>query len=196
MGVSGRSGLSRRNGRPHARLLRPLPSTSSTVSTPSTYADTPIRPFVPLPNSLNSSTSSHTLALSLETHARPWHEILDSRGRPRKQYQPLLEHLERYYSPGDLKELEERLEATLRELAISFEGSKSNRQNTWFSDLLPHVFLPDEWELLQKGFEQRIRAFELFLQDVYGQREILRQGAIPIPLVLGSPHYHRSAVGL
>ncbi|MBV8274547.1 MAG: circularly permuted type 2 ATP-grasp protein, partial [Verrucomicrobia bacterium] len=132
----------------------------------------------------------------MQTHARPWHEILDSRGRARKQYQPLLEHLESYYSPADLKELEERLEATLRELGISFEGSKSNHQNTWFSDLLPHVFLPDEWELLQKGFEQRIRAFELFLQDVYGQREILRQGVLPIPIILGSPHYHRSAVGL
>jgi uncharacterized circularly permuted ATP-grasp superfamily protein/uncharacterized alpha-E superfamily protein len=132
----------------------------------------------------------------VQTQARPWHEILDSRGRPRKQYQPLLEHLARYYSSADLKELEERLEATLRELGISFEGSKSQGRNTWFSDLLPHIFLPDEWDLLQKGFEQRIRAFELFLQDIYGQREILRQGALPIPVVLGSPHFHRSAVGM
>jgi uncharacterized circularly permuted ATP-grasp superfamily protein/uncharacterized alpha-E superfamily protein len=140
--------------------------------------------------------SSPNFDLSVQTHARPWHEILDPRGRARKQYQPLLDHLERYYSPADLKELEERLEATLRELGISFEGSSSNQLNTWFSDLLPQVFLPDEWELLKKGFEQRIRAFELFLQDVYGQREILRQGALPIPIVLGSPHFHRSAVGL
>ena len=131
----------------------------------------------------------------MQIQARPWHEILDTRGRPRRQYQPLLEHLERY-SSADLKELEERLEATLRELGISFEGSKSNRQNSWFSDLLPHVFLPDEWESVQQGFEQRVRAFELFLQDIYGQREILRQGALPIPAVLGSPHFHRSAVGL
>jgi uncharacterized circularly permuted ATP-grasp superfamily protein len=147
-------------------------------------------------NSLNSLNSSPNFDLSVQTHARPWHEILDPRGRARKQYQPLLDHLERYYSPADLKELEERLEATLRELGISFEGSSSNQLNTWFSDLLPQVFLPDEWELLKKGFEQRIRAFELFLQDVYGQREILRQGALPIPIVLGSPHFHRSAVGL
>ena len=146
------------------------------------------RPTIP-PRSLLPS-------LSVQNQVRPWHEILDSRGRPRKQYQPLLEHLKRYYSSADLKELEERLEATLRELGISFEGSKSNAQNTWFSDLLPHIFLPDEWELLQKGFEQRIRAFELFLQDVYGQREILRQGILPIPLILGSPHFHRSAAGL
>ena len=124
-----------------------------------------------------------------------WHEILDSRGRPRRQYYQLLEHLERY-SRTDLTELEERLEATLRELGISFEGSKSNGQNTWFSDLLPHIFLPEEWDLLQKGFQQRIRAFELFLQDVYGQREIVRPGVLPIPVVLGSPQYHRSAVGL
>ena len=93
---------------------------------------------------MNSLDSSHNFGLSVQTHARPWHEILDSRGRTRKQYQPLLDHLERYYSPTDLKELEERLEATLRELGISFEGSNSGQQNTWFSDLLPQVFLPEE----------------------------------------------------
>src|SRR5260370_37663024 len=87
-------------------------------------------------------------SLSVQTQVRPWHEILDSRGRPRKQYQPLLDHLRRYYSSADLQQLEERLEATLRELRLSFEAAKPNGQHTSFSVLLPPIFLPAECESL------------------------------------------------
>src|SRR5882724_9223814 len=61
---------------------------------------------------------------------------------------------------------------------------------------LPHLFLPEEWDLITRGFQQRVQAFELLLQDVYGKREILREGILPIPLILDSPRFQRSAVGL
>jgi uncharacterized circularly permuted ATP-grasp superfamily protein/uncharacterized alpha-E superfamily protein len=124
-----------------------------------------------------------------------WHEILDSSGEPRFNYEDLLSQLERS-SRSDLKELEERLDATLRELGVTFELPNEQHRNTWFCDLLPQIFPSDEWAVIVRGFQQRIDAFDLFLKDVYGEREILRQGVIPTPVVLGSPNYQRSAVGL
>ena len=97
---------------------------------------------------------------------------------------------------SELRELEERVDATLRELGVTFELPSGGHHNTWFCDLLPQVFTSDEWNQMVRGFEQRVRAFEMFLEDVYGPREILRQGIIPIPVVLGSQNYQRSAVGL
>ena len=47
-----------------------------------------------------------------------------------------------------------------------------------------------------RGFRQRLRAFEHFLADVYGKREILRAGAVPIQAVLGSPHFQNASIGL
>ena len=41
-----------------------------------------------------------------------------------------------------------------------------------------------------------MRAFEAFLRDIYGNQEILRHGQVPIPPVLGSPHFLRPAVRL
>ena len=87
---------------------------------------------------------------------------------------------------SELRELEERVDATLRELGVTFELPSGGHHNTWFCDLLPQVFTSDEWSQVERGFEQRVRAFEMFLEDVYGPREILRQGIIPIPVVLGS----------
>ncbi|MGA8655369.1 MAG: circularly permuted type 2 ATP-grasp protein [Chthoniobacterales bacterium] len=124
-----------------------------------------------------------------------WHEVLDSRGRPRPAYHPLLYRLGQS-SAADIRELEERLDATLRELGITFELPTEERRNTWFCDLLPQIFLSEEWDLIVRGFQQRVKAFELLLKDVYAKREILKEGTLPIPLILGSPHFQRSAVGL
>ncbi|HKM57537.1 MAG TPA: circularly permuted type 2 ATP-grasp protein [Chthoniobacterales bacterium] len=125
-----------------------------------------------------------------------WHEVLiEPRGEPRPPYEGLVRELERVTS-ADLRELEERLDATLRELGVTFELPSGNHHNTWFCDLLPQIFTGDEWDKIVRGFEQRVRAFDMFLADVYGKREILRQGVIPIPAVLGSPNFQRSAVGL
>jgi uncharacterized circularly permuted ATP-grasp superfamily protein len=124
-----------------------------------------------------------------------WHEVFDTQGYTRPQYVALLAKL-KSYTPSHLHELEQRLHASLRELGITFGSFQTDRANTWFSDLLPHLFLPEEWELITRGFQQRVQAFELLLQDVYGKREILREGILPIPLILGSPQFQRSAVGL
>ncbi|HZC59192.1 MAG TPA: circularly permuted type 2 ATP-grasp protein, partial [Chthoniobacterales bacterium] len=125
-----------------------------------------------------------------------WHEVLsEPRGQPRAPYEGLVGQLERATS-ADLRELEERIDAALRELGVTFELPAGDHHNTWFCDLLPQVFTGDDWANIVRGFEQRVRAFDMFLSDVYGKREILRQGVIPIPAVLGSPNFQRSAAGL
>ncbi|MBV9298986.1 MAG: circularly permuted type 2 ATP-grasp protein [Verrucomicrobia bacterium] len=125
-----------------------------------------------------------------------WHEVLTGRGGvPRPPYSELVSQLQGA-TPANLRELEERLDTTLRELGVTFALPVGQHRNTWFCDLLPQVFTSDEWNQIVRGFEQRLRAFDMFLADVYGPREILRQGVIPIPAVLGSPNFQRSAAGL
>ena len=116
-------------------------------------------------------------------------------GSPRAPYSDVIGQLEQVTS-SDLRELEERLEATQRELGITFELPTGEHHNTWFCDLLPQIFANEEWHQIVRGFQQRFQAFEYLLQDIYGQREILKEGIVPIPVVLGSPNYQRSAVGL
>ncbi len=56
-------------------------------------------------------------------------------------------------------------------------------------DLLPRVIPGDEWAKLEQGLEQRVRALNMFLGDVYGEQRIIADKVLPKALVLGSSGY-------
>ena len=63
-------------------------------------------------------------------------------------------------------------------------------------DPIPRVVAADEWSTIERGLTQRVRALNLFIHDVYHNRAILRDRAVPADLVLGSSGYRRECVGL
>ncbi len=126
-----------------------------------------------------------------------WHEVRTPGGLPRELYAKLLRDLTDL-APAELRILEDRMAATLREMGVTFDIIRNDPwgRQPWKCDLLPHIFLGAEWELIVRGFRQRLRAFEHFLADVYGKREILRAGVVPVQTVLGSPHYQSASIGI
>ena len=126
-----------------------------------------------------------------------WDEVFGPDGTPRELYRPLLDLV--LSMPGPEKRLiVERLEATMREMGVTFDIDHSRPwgKRPWFCDALPELFGGAEWAELAAGLRQRLRAFELFLQDIHGGQEILRQRVIPAQPVLASPYFQRPAVGL
>ena len=122
-------------------------------------------------------------------------DVFDSAGKPKTGYEKPLQYLESLKKP-ELRALDEHMEATLREMGVTHGMSRGETAHPWICDLLPHIFTLEEWQRVTTGVSQRLRAFELFLLDVYGKREILRDGVIPVPPVLGSPHYQAASMGL
>ena len=61
---------------------------------------------------------------------------------------------------------------------------------------MPRVISAAEWTRLERGITQRVRALEHYLDDIYGEQEILRDGVIPRRLVTSCEHFHREAVGI
>ena len=101
-------------------------------------------------------------------------------------YRPLFQRLDTL-PRGQVRALDERLEATMREMGVTFDVGRERPwgRRPWFCDVLPQIFTPEEWEPLERGIQQRLRAFELFLRDIYGKKEILRANLLPIQPVLG-----------
>jgi uncharacterized circularly permuted ATP-grasp superfamily protein len=62
-------------------------------------------------------------------------------------------------------------------------------------DLIPRPISASEWQPIEAGLLQRIRAINLFLHDVYHDRRILREGVVPEELVLNSKCYRPEMIG-
>src|SRR5437870_2809431 len=111
------------------------------------------------------------LAPGQPQHASPtrprWHEVFDPRGQPRPGYERPLRFLQKLRA-AEMRALDERMEATLREMGVSFAAQPGEAQRPWTCDLLPHIFSAPEWEQIVSGVRQRLRAFEFFLRDVHG----------------------------
>ncbi len=62
-------------------------------------------------------------------------------------------------------------------------------------DLIPRILTPPEWEQIETGVIQRVRALNMFLHDIYHDRKVLKDGIIPAELVLGNAGYCKEMIG-
>ena len=92
--------------------------------------------------------------------------------------------------PRDLLE-ERRREAEFlfRRTGITFAvyGDAEATERLIPFDLVPRILSGEEWAALAKGLEQRVRALNLYVQDVYSKREAMRAGIVPEQLIFQNP---------
>lgn len=156
---------------------------------------------VSLPNQLNetrrrSPTRGERIFGGYNTsdvYAMAFDEMFDAQGIVRGPYKGIYAEL----APSDASELKARADALGRafiDQGITF--SLSGQERPFPLDLVPRVISAPEWTRLERGITQRVKALECYLDDIYGDQEILRDGVIPRRLVTSCEHFHRQAVGI
>jgi uncharacterized circularly permuted ATP-grasp superfamily protein/uncharacterized alpha-E superfamily protein len=63
-------------------------------------------------------------------------------------------------------------------------------------DLMPLVISGEDWSGIEAGLTQRVRAWNLFLRDIYSGQEILKAGVVPYEIVYSDPNFHRGCARL
>jgi uncharacterized circularly permuted ATP-grasp superfamily protein len=130
---------------------------------------------------------------TLGGYSKAFDEMFDAQGNVRGPYKGIYAEL----APSDASELEARSDALGR--AFTDQGitfSLSGQERPFPLDLVPRVISAAEWSRLERGITQRVRALEHYLDDIYGDQEILRDGVIPRRVVTSCEHFHREAVGI
>ena len=64
------------------------------------------------------------------------------------------------------------------------------------TDLLPRIITGTEWEAVERGLTQRIKALNLFLHDIYHDAKVVKDGIIPGDLVFGAKHFRKEMMGV
>jgi carboxylate-amine ligase len=70
-------------------------------------------------------------------------------------------------------------DAEQRTRGVTFRVSDDAEDRLFPLDLIPRIVTADDWTTLQSGLTQRVRALEMFLADVYGERSAIADGVIP-----------------
>jgi uncharacterized circularly permuted ATP-grasp superfamily protein len=120
----------------------------------------------------------------------PFDELWGTRpdGHPREGFETFSTWLAE--TPGaELARRQQSAEAAFRSLGITFAvyGDEAAAERIIPFDILPRIFSAQEWTKLTAGLEQRVRAINAFIDDVYGRRRILDDKVIPADIVLSNP---------
>jgi uncharacterized circularly permuted ATP-grasp superfamily protein len=94
----------------------------------------------------------------------------------------------------DLRELSEAVARDVGERGVSFGTADGEQQ--FRVDPIPRLIDAAQWRELSAGVAQRVRALELFVRDVYGPQQIVREGVVPERAILGANHYEPLLAGM
>ncbi|MFT3899931.1 MAG: circularly permuted type 2 ATP-grasp protein [Gordonia sp. (in: high G+C Gram-positive bacteria)] len=120
-------------------------------------------------------------------------EMFQPDGSVRRPYRGIAEALGAI-DPGDLRARLDALGRAFIDQGVTF--SLSGKERPFPLDPVPRVIDAAEWARLEAGITQRVRALELFLDDVYGEQAILGDGVVPRRLINSCAHFHRQAAGI
>jgi uncharacterized circularly permuted ATP-grasp superfamily protein len=124
-------------------------------------------------------------------------EMFEGDGKVRPHYQRILER----FSEMDAQTFERKralAEKAYLNQGITFtiySGDEGTERIMPF-DLVPRIIPSDEWKVLERGLEQRLRALNLFLHDIYHEQRIIREGIIPLEIIRTAKHYRPELIGV
>ena len=117
-------------------------------------------------------------------------EVYGYDGAPREALSVLTQWLADV-SPEDLRARHEEAERLFRKIGITFavygEGGDPERLIPF--DLIPRVLTAQEWSEMARGLEQRVKALNAFLTDVYNEAEIVKAGVVPAVCATENPGF-------
>ena len=122
--------------------------------------------------------------------------MLGNREHPVSHTEEILRRLDRL-KPGALQRRAKAADRELFNLGITFTvySDKDAIDRVLPFDVIPRVLSAEDWSHIEAGCIQRVTAINRFIEDVYGEQRILKEGIVPADLVLGNSNYRREMTG-
>jgi uncharacterized circularly permuted ATP-grasp superfamily protein len=124
-------------------------------------------------------------------------EMFQSNADPRPHARLLLETVDAL-DDGLLLRYKHAAERLLLQMGITFNvyGDSAGTERIFPFDLIPRIVPADEWAHIERGLQQRVRALNAFIDDIYHDQKILRDRIIPPEIILSAASYRKQCQGL
>ena len=124
-------------------------------------------------------------------------EMFEGSGQPRPHAQLLLSTVQSL-SDGQLLRYKHAADQLLLQMGITFNvyGDSAGTERIFPFDLVPRIVSATEWERLERGLQQRIHALNAFIDDIYHDQKILKDGVVPREVIFSASSFRPQCQGL
>lgn len=124
-------------------------------------------------------------------------ELFNEDGAPRAAAKFLVERIDAL-SIEELTRRQQVAQNSLFKLGVTFNvySDSQGTERIFPFDVIPRIISSSEWDELAAGLKQRIQALNLFIDDIYHDQKIIKDGVIPAHIIESSPGYLKPCVGL
>ena len=124
-------------------------------------------------------------------------EMFETGAKPRPRGELLAARLQGI-SRGELQSRQKAADLELLNMGITFNvyGHQAGTEKIWPFDLIPRIIESAEWKYIERGLKQRITALNLFIDDIYHDQKIVRDGVFPEYMVQSSKCFLKQCEGM
>jgi uncharacterized circularly permuted ATP-grasp superfamily protein len=124
-------------------------------------------------------------------------EMFGERSAPRASARALVQFIDAL-PDGELLRRQRAAERALLTLGITFNvyGDSAGTERIFPFDLVPRIVSADEWERIERGLKQRIHALNLFIDDVYHDQKIVKDGVVPREVIFSAKAWRAPCAGM
>jgi len=123
-------------------------------------------------------------------------EMFDENNVVRPNYKRFLDRLQNM-SRKKLTNLQHATDRAQLSLGMTFNVYSDDQgvERIMHLDIIPRIIDNKEWQHLEKGLQQRIKALNLFIQDIYNDQKVLKDKLIPREMIFSSISYLKELQG-
>lgn len=124
-------------------------------------------------------------------------ELITPQGNPRAPARRLVSYLDSL-SREEIETRRQMAEATIQEMGVSFTvyTEEGNIDRAWPFDIIPRTISARQWSTMAAGLKQRLKALNLFIDDLYHEQKIIKDGIIPEHIISRSKNFRPECVGI
>ena len=123
--------------------------------------------------------------------------FIDKEGKnPRPHYERIFKRLDSL-TESEISERSQQADTSFLEHGITFTvyGEEGGTERIFPFDPIPRVIPESEWSVVERGLRQRIIALNLFLNDIYHDGKIIKDGVIPEEIIRSSKNFRPEMAG-
>ncbi|WP_133718849.1 circularly permuted type 2 ATP-grasp protein [Methylocaldum gracile] len=130
-------------------------------------------------------------------NSEAYDELLEPGGQPRSAARALFRYLNSL-QPGELEARRQSVDAAIMTMGITFTvySEAGNIDRAWPFDIIPRVMAKSEWMRIEEGLKQRLTALNLFINDLYNEQRIVKDGVFPLEVIAGSRNFRPQCLGI